>query len=140
MADRLDALYAELDRVVPHLRGSTVDRLRSLFAIHMNFESSRVRLFLAHIAAAFDWNSNPDSRPYGRTPRLREVIRSCVAEGVERGDVSPSVDLDGVVEALLGVYAWTYRLVAWENADVTRLGAVFDAQVGLIAEGFRPRN
>src|SRR5512140_2711545 len=27
MQDRLDGLYAELDRVMPHLRGSTADRL-----------------------------------------------------------------------------------------------------------------
>jgi TetR/AcrR family transcriptional regulator, cholesterol catabolism regulator len=139
MADRLDGLYAELDRVAPHLRGSTADRLRSLFAIHINYERSRMRLFLAHIAAAFDWKLTADSRPYGRTPRLKQMIRDCVADGVQRGDVAPEVDLDAVVEALLGVYAWTFRLVAWENADTERLSAVFDAQVGLIADGFRPR-
>ena len=139
MADRLDGLYAELDRVAPHLRGSTADRLRSLFAIHLNFESRRMRLFLAHIAAAFDWQLNPNSRPFGRNPRLKQMVRDCMAEGVQRGDVSPELDLDQAVEALIGVYAWTFRLAAWENADTDRLSAVFDAQVGLIADGFRPR-
>src|SRR5437762_981439 len=34
MQTRLDGLYAELDRVMPHLRGSTPDRLKTMFAIH----------------------------------------------------------------------------------------------------------
>src|SRR3979411_2190215 len=38
MQDRLDGLCAELDRVMPHLRGSTLDRLRTMFAIHFAFE------------------------------------------------------------------------------------------------------
>ncbi|HEX5377706.1 MAG TPA: TetR/AcrR family transcriptional regulator, partial [Phenylobacterium sp.] len=55
MTERLDGLYAELDLVAPNLRGSTVDRLRSMFAIHFAFETQRTKLFLAHIAAAYDW-------------------------------------------------------------------------------------
>jgi hypothetical protein len=59
---------------------------------------------------------------------------------VERGDVDASVDLEGVIDALTAIYAWTYRLAAWEDADAAQLSAVFDRQVGLIADGFRPRN
>ena len=33
MQDRLEDLYAELDRITPHLRGSVVDRLSSIFAL-----------------------------------------------------------------------------------------------------------
>src|SRR6202012_3707552 len=55
MQQRLAALYAELDRVLPPLRGSTADRLRSMFAIHFAFEAPRTKLFLAHVAAAYDW-------------------------------------------------------------------------------------
>jgi AcrR family transcriptional regulator len=138
MADRLDALYAELDRVVPHLRGSTPDRLRSIFAIHYAFETRRTRLFLAHIAAAYNWTLSPTSRPYGRTPRLKQVIRDCIAEGVARGDVGPDVNLDLVVDALLAAYAWTYRLAAWDNADAETMSAVMDRHIGLLADGFRP--
>jgi AcrR family transcriptional regulator len=137
MADRLDALYAELDRLAPHLRGSTADRLRSIFAIHYAFETRRTRLFLAHIAAAYNWTLSPSSRPYGRNPRLRNVIRDCLAEGVGRGDVDPKVDLDVAVDALMASYAWTYRLAAWENADAETLSAVMDRHIGLICDGFR---
>ncbi len=138
MADRLDALYAELDRLAPHLRGSTPDRLRSIFAIHYAFETRRARLFLAHIAAAYNWTLGPTSRPYGRNPRLRAVVRDCLIDGIARGDVDPAADLDVVVDALMASYAWTYRLAAWENADAEAMSAVMDRHIGLIAGGFRP--
>lgn len=139
MADRLDGLYAELDRLAPHLRGSTPDRLRSIFAIHYAFETRRTRLFLAHIAAAYNWTLSPSSRPYGRNPRLKGVIRDCLADGVARGDVEPSADLDLIVDSLMASYAWTYRLAAWEGADAETLSAVMDRHIGLIADGFRRR-
>jgi AcrR family transcriptional regulator len=139
MADRLDELYAELDRVIPHLRGGVADRLRSLFAIHFAFETRRTKLFLAHIAAAFDWTLSPSTRPYGRNPRLRQVIRDCLIEGVSRGEISAQLDLEALLDALMGIYAWTYRLAAWEGADAQEMSAVFDRQVGLLAEGFLPR-
>lgn len=139
MADRLDALYAELDRVAPHLRGSTPDRLRSLFAIHYAFETRRTRLFLAHIAAAYDWTLNPASRPYGRNPRLRQVILDCLTEGVRRGDVDPACDLDLILDALMASYAWTYRLAAWDNADAEAMSVVMDRHIGLMSGGFELR-
>ena len=139
MTDRLDDLYAELDRVTPSLRGSTADRLRSMFAIHFAFETRRTKLFLAHIAAAYDWNLGAGARPYGKTPRLRLIIRDCLTDGVARGDVDAAADLDLITDALVAIYAWTYRLAAWEGADAKAMSAVFDRQVGLLAEGFRPR-
>lgn len=139
MADRLDGLYAELDRVAPNLRGSTADRLRSTFAIHYAFETRRTKLFLAHIAAAYNWTLGPTTKPYGRNPRLRQIIRDCLAGGVARGDVDSAADVELIIDTLLAVYAWTYRLAAWEDADAMALSAVFDRQLGLIADGFRPR-
>ena len=140
MTDRLDELYGELDRVIPSLRGSTTDRLRSMFAIHFAFETRRTKLFLAHIAAAYDWTLAPTTRPYGKTPRLRLIVRDCLTDGVARGDVDASADIDLIIDALMAIYAWTYRLAAWEGADAAAMSAVFDRQVGLIAEGFRPRH
>ncbi|MES2724557.1 MAG: TetR/AcrR family transcriptional regulator [Pseudomonadota bacterium] len=139
MADRLDALYAELDRVVPHLRGSTADRLRSMFAIHYAFETRRTKLFLAHIAAAYDWTLEPASRPFGRNPRLKQVVKDCLEDGVTRGDVDPATDLDIAVDTLMASYAWTYRLAAWNDSDAEAMSAVFDRHIGLICQGFAPR-
>src|SRR5882724_7362453 len=74
MQDRLDGLYAELDRVMPHLRGDTVERLRTMFAIHFAFEVQHTRLFLAHIAAAYDWTLPPTARPMGKNNRLIGIM------------------------------------------------------------------
>src|ERR1700761_8039970 len=86
MQDRLDGLYAELDRVMPHLRGATVDRLRTMFAIHFAFEVRHKRLFLAYIAAAYDWTLPPTATPIGRNRRLQDIMRECLCKGVEEGD------------------------------------------------------
>lgn len=139
MQERLEGLYAELDRVIPHLRASTADRLRSMFAIHYAYEFPRKRLFLAHIAATYDWTLSPAARPFGRNQRLRQLIYDCLGEGVARGDVDPAADLDTIVELLIAAYAWNFRLVAWDDADAPTMSAAMDRQIGLICEGFRPR-
>jgi len=139
MQSRLDRLYAELDRVMPHMRGSTADRLRTMFAIHFNFESAHVRLFLSHIAAAYDWTQPPAARPYGRTPRLQEIILECLAAGVEQGDVRADADPQETVDLLMAAYAWTYRLVVTRGLDAAELTKVMDRQIGLICDGVRPR-
>jgi AcrR family transcriptional regulator len=140
MQARLEPLYAEIDRVMPHVRGSTADRLRTLFAIHFEFEARHVRLFMSHIAAAYDWTLSPASRPYGRTPRLQDVICETLKKGVTEGDVRPDVDPQEVIDLLMSAYAWTYRLVVTREADAKLLISVMDRQIGLIADGFAPRS
>ena len=139
MQARLDPLYGEINRVMPHVRGSTVDRLRTLFAIHFEFENRHLRLFLAHIAAAYDWTLSPAARPYGRNPRLTAILRDTVEKGVTAGDVRPDVDLDEVVGLLLAAYAWTYQLAITQGAGVAELIAAMDRRIGVLAEGFSKR-
>ena len=139
MQDRLEGLYAELNRVAPLLRGSTADRLRSIFAIHFAYEAPRAKLFLAHIAAAYDWTLGPSARPYGRALKLSELLRQTLAEGAARGDVDADLDLAEAVDLLVAAYAWTYRLAAWDKADAEQMTAVMDRQIGLIARGLSPR-
>ena len=133
---RLDELYADLERVAPHLRGSTADRVRSLFAVHYAFEFRRLRLFLSHIAVAFEWQETRDLPPLGANPRLRGMIRDCLAEGVASGDVRQDIEVDMAVDMLIGAYVWNYRLAAAVGADAEALTALFDRQVGLIFDGF----
>jgi hypothetical protein len=132
---RLDELYADLECVTPHLRGSTADRCRSLFAVHYAFEFRRLRLFLAFISVAFEFQETPDQPVMGSNPRLRGMVLDCLADGVARGDLRAGVDLELVVDLLVGVYAWNYRLAAAEGADAQRLTQLFDLQIGLIFEG-----
>lgn len=139
MASRLAPLYAEIDRVSPHIRGPTVDRLRTMFAVHFEFEAQQTRLFLSHIAAAYDWTQTPGARPYGRNVHFQDVIKSVLARGVAQGDVRPDLDHQEIVDLLMAAYAWTWRLVITDSADAKAMIAVMDRQIGLIAEGFAPR-
>jgi AcrR family transcriptional regulator len=139
MEDRLDGLYAELDGVVPNLRGSTADRLRSIFAIHFSFEARRTRLFLAHIAAAYDWTLPPSARPMGRNPKLIGIIRECVAKGIAEGDVDPAVDPVEACDLLMAAYVWIYRMAALNGADAQAMTEAMDRQIGLVAGGMSPR-
>ncbi|MDB5447732.1 MAG: transcriptional regulator, TetR family [Phenylobacterium sp.] len=139
MQARLEALYAEMDRFVPHLRGSTADRLRSMFAVLFAFEVQNVQLFLAHVAAAYDWTLAPGARPFGRNARLRGLIEECLRRGVEVGEVDPAADLQAIIELLVAAYAWTYRLAAWENATAQAMTEEMDRQIALLATGFAAR-
>lgn len=139
MAARLDPLYAEIDRVMPHVRGATADRLRTMFGVHFEFEARHVRLFMSHIAAAYDWTLSPGARPYGRNARLQSVILETLQRGQAEGDVRLDVDLQEVIDLLMSAYAWTYRLVITSDADAKAMIAVMDRQIGLIADGFAPK-
>ncbi|THD77256.1 MAG: TetR/AcrR family transcriptional regulator [Phenylobacterium sp.] len=139
MEGRLAGFYAELDRVVPHLRGSTADRLRSIYAIFFAVEEPGTKLFLSHIAAAYDWTLPPGAKPYGRNERIRELLAETIAKGIAAGDVDPNADLEGFVELLIAAYAWTYQMVVTDGADAKTMSETMDRQIGLIADGFRPR-
>jgi TetR/AcrR family transcriptional regulator, cholesterol catabolism regulator len=139
MQERLNGLYAELDRVIPQVRGSTTDRLRTLFGIFFQFEAQHTRLFLAHIAAAYDWTLPPTAKPFGRAYGLQQVIRDCILQGVKAGDVRKDCHPDEIIQLLTAAYAWSYQLVVTQGADAETMIQVMDRQIGLIAEGFAPR-
>lgn len=139
MAMRLDDLYAELNRVAPHLRGSVADQFRTMFAVHIEFEYRNARLFLAHIAAAYDWTLSASARPFGRAPKLQQMVRDRLQRGIEAGQVRPDVDTQEVADLLMAAYAWVFRLVITRDADVSQLIAAMDRQITLIVEGVAPR-
>jgi len=106
MNHRLSELYAEFDRVVPFLRGSTADKLCSIFAIHYAFETRRVKLFLAHIAASFSPSLDATTVPYGRNSRFKGMIVEMLDQGIDRAEVRADADLDLVLDTLMAAYAW----------------------------------
>jgi AcrR family transcriptional regulator len=138
MQARLAELYVDLERVIPHLRGSTADRCRSLFAVHYAFQFRRLHLFLAYVAAAFDWRADPALPAMGSNPRLRGMVLGCLTEGRRRGDVRADADIELAADLLIGAYAWNYRLAALDRSSSAQLTALFDRQVGLIFDGLAP--
>jgi TetR/AcrR family transcriptional regulator, cholesterol catabolism regulator len=89
MADRVGPLHDELMRILPYLRGSTTDRICSIFAIHYDFECRRVKLFLAHIAASYSPSLEDTTIPFGQNSTFKDMLLDVLAEGVARGDVRP---------------------------------------------------
>jgi len=141
MEGRLDELYAQFDRVIPYLRGTATDRLCSVFAIHYEFETRRVKLFLAHIAAAYNPSIDPGVTPYGRNQRLTGMLHDILEEGVRRGEIRADLDQVLAIEILRAAYAWNYRLAAADAsmADASVMSATMDRQIQVIVEGWRPR-
>ncbi|MFZ4606821.1 MAG: TetR/AcrR family transcriptional regulator [Caulobacter sp.] len=138
MDDRVDALYSELDRVARHLRGSVVDRVSSVFAIHYDFECRRVKLFLAHVAASFSPTLEPSTIPFGRNARFKGMLVEMIRDGVSRGEVRQDCNHDLVLDTLMAAYAWNYRLAAQKGADAAHMTALMERQVALIFDGLRP--
>lgn len=138
MDDRVEALFSELDRVARHLRGSVIDRISSVFAIHYDFECRRVKLFLAHIAASYSPTLETTTIPYGRNSRFKGMLLTMMADGVERGEVRPDADLELVLDTLMAAYAWNYRLAAQRRSDALAMTALMERQVALIFDGLRP--
>jgi AcrR family transcriptional regulator len=135
MEDRLDSLYAELEQVIPHLRGPTVDRLRSIMAVHYGFETRRVRLFVAFVGASYMWAPGQGVIPLGSNVRLRAMLSDALIEGMQRGDVRQGVDVETFVDTLLAAYIWNYRLASHEAADVQSMTSQMDRQIGLLFDG-----
>ena len=44
-------------------------------------EAPRTKLFLSHIAAAYDWTLPPGAKPYGRNERVRELLHETIQRG-----------------------------------------------------------
>lgn len=136
MAERLGDLYAELESVAPHLRGPTVDRLRSVMAVHYGFETRRLNLFVAYIAGSFSGTPGTATTPtLGSNVRFNALLCDILAAGVERGDVRADADLDVFTDALVGCYFWNYRLTLHDNLAPVDLIERMDRQIGLLFEG-----
>ena len=139
MGDRVEALQAELEQVTPHLRGPTVDRLRSIMAVHYGFETRKLRLFVAYVAASFTWPHEGGVTPVGRNARFHGMLAEALAGGVARGEVRPEVDAELFVDILLAAYVWNYRRAAQDGADAPALIAAMDRQIGLLFDGVAVR-
>ena len=136
--ERMDSLHAELEGVVPHLRGSTADRLCSLFGIHYEFQMRRSNLYLAYIGASFSPARERSFVRFGANPVLRAQAKTILLGGVERGDIPPGMDLDFVLDTVLALYGFNYLRVS-DGAGAPELTAVIDRQMKLLFDGLTPR-
>jgi AcrR family transcriptional regulator len=140
MEERLEALYADLEKITPHLRGSVADRLCSVMAVHYAFEMRRPRLFTAYLAANFEWADQAGPEPiitFGRNTRLRGFLLDIMDGGVKRGEVRADADLEMFIEVLISAYGFNYRKAVQSGYDATALIELMDKQIMLMVTGVR---
>lgn len=138
MMERIEALTSELERVTPHLRGTLVDRLSALIAIHYDFQMRRPKLYLAYLSVSFREAHEAGFIRMGSSPGLRAPMRDIIAAAIARGEVGADVDVELAVDTLISLYGFNYLRVA-EGADVRALTEVMDRELKLLFEGLTPR-
>lgn len=135
MEERLERLYAELDSILPHLRGSVADRLCSIMAVHYDFEMKRPKLFTAYLAANFEWTDGAPVVTFGKNPKLRGIMRDVLDYGVARGEVRKDADLDTFLDLVLASYGMNYRRAAQEGLTAPELIEIMDRQILIAFRG-----
>ena len=138
MAERVAALAAELERVVPHLRGSVVDRLSALLAIHYDFQMRRPKLFLAYIATSYSSEHESGFTPVGSNPALRAPVRDLLMDAIERGEVAGDVDVELAMDTIIALHTFNYLRVAG-GATASELTQRMDRQLKQFCDGLSPR-
>jgi len=138
MNERIEQLTGELEKVVPHLRGSIVDRLSALMAIHYDFQMRRPKLYLAYLSVSFHEQHARGFVRMGMSPALRAPLREIIRGGVDRGEIRPDAEVELLIDALVSLYGFNYLRVA-EGAGVDELTAVMDRELKLVVEGLAPR-
>lgn len=133
MAERLDTLYEQLLRITPHLRGTCIDRIRSIMAVHYGFEMERPRLYTAYVALSFDWSIARSPASFGGNPKLRGMLGEVIREGIAGGEVRADLDIELFLDVMLASYGFNYRHAGEE--DAIGLTARFDRQIGLLFQG-----
>jgi AcrR family transcriptional regulator len=140
MEERLDGLYAELEKVVPHLRGTAADRLCSIMAVQYDFEMKRPRLFTAYLAANFEWTDTGEPVvTFGRNARLRGFMRQALEHGVISGDIRPDADLDLAMDVIIACYGFNYRDAVQRGLDAQGLIKLMDRQIVMVYDGLRAK-
>ena len=138
MAERVAALAAELERVVPHLRGSVVDRLSALLAIHYDFQMRRPKLFLAYIATSFSARHESGFTPVGSNPALRAPVRDILNDAVERGEIVANTDVELAMDTVIALHTFNYLQVAG-GATASDLTQRMDRELKQFCDGLSPR-
>lgn len=137
MRERMIGLRAELERVIPHLRGSTCDQVSSLLAIQYSFQMRHPKLFLAYLGASFAPEHSAEFTPFGQNLPLSAPALDVLKAAQSRGDIRADVDLLTVMDLITGIYGVNYLRVS-RGADAEALSKAADAQLAILFDGLKP--
>jgi len=133
--EKFEALFGELSRIAPHLKGSCCDRVVSLMSIAYGVECRQLDLMISHLAASHGWPERIEVENARRQERFIGLFRDCLDSGVRAGDLRKDVDYDLFVETLYAVYLRNYRRAFYERLDPDALSELIERQVGLLFRG-----
>ena len=135
--EKFELLFGELQRISPHLKGTTCDRIVTLMSIAYGVECRQLDLMISHLAASHGWPDRIEAENARRHERLVSLFRDCLVYGVNCGELRDDVDLDLFVELLVAVYLRNYRKAYYGRLEAGALAALIERQVGLMFQGVR---
>lgn len=138
LLERFEALFDELDRLAPHLRGTTRERISALLGIAYGVECQRMGLMLAHLAASHGWPEEIEAESRRRHERLFALLRNTLGQGVASGEVRADADLDLLVHMIVAMYRGNYRAGWYDGCDAEALSARMDQQLAVLFLGLAP--
>lgn len=133
--EKFEALFGELQRIAPYLRGSARDRITSLMSIAYGVECQQLDLMISHLSASFGWPKRIEEEHNKRRARLIGLLREALDQGVVDGEIRGDVDLALFVDILLTVYNRNYRAAYYEKLTPEQLSAICERQLELLFQG-----
>lgn len=138
LLEQFGRLFEELDRLAPHLQGSTRERIAQLLAIAYAVEREQLGLMMAHLSASHGWPGEIEVESERRQARLVALLTTVLKRGVDAGDVRCDIDLGVTVDLILAAYLRNYRTAWYKKLDADALGALMRRQLDVIFAGLAP--
>lgn len=135
--EKFEALYGELERIRPFLKGSVRDRISSLLAIIYDFEYRQLNLKLSHLSAAHGWPERIELESRKRNQRLRLMFRQVLEKGVQDGDVRDDAELDLFIDMVFAVQSRNYHRAYYDRLTLEELTALTDQQLDVMFSGIQ---
>lgn len=130
-----EALFQQMAAVED--AGSAAETLLNLLTL--GYDLHHEQLPLTQAALGFSWVRNTEHEARYRkvlrlvVDRLAEVLR----HGVERGELSPGLDVQLTSEMLLDSYLANFRKAIFDDWDVETLRARLESQIAVLLAGYR---
>ena len=137
--EKFELLFGELQRILPHLKGTACERVASLMSIAYGVECRQLDLMISHLSAPHGWPTRIEAESTARQERFLGLFRGAVEEGIRAGELRADIDLDLFVETLHAVYLRNYRKAHYESLGPQELAGLIDRQLRLVFDGVTAR-
>jgi AcrR family transcriptional regulator len=138
--EKFEALFSELQRIAPYLKGATCHRIVSLMSIAYGVECRQLELMISHIAASYGWPRRIEDESNKRRVRLVSLFREALDHGIANGELRADLDAELFVEMLFSIYTRNYRKAFYEKLTPEQLSDLTERQLVIMFDGALARN